>query len=96
MLEVLHIVVPVFALIALGYLSSISGFLNSNVGEGLADHFYALAKKLGLQTSLREMNIEESALEDLASQAMDQQRLLINNPREVDYEAALNLYQEAF
>src|SRR5690554_1673972 len=42
-----------------------------------------LSGELGLQTRLRDMNISEDALPRLASEAMLQQRLLINNPREV-------------
>lgn len=67
-----------------------------NIGQVLADHFLGLAQELGLQTRLRDMQIEESALTSLATQAMDQQRLLINNPREVNFENALGLYQQAF
>lgn len=67
-----------------------------SVGDALADHFYQLAERLGLQTSLQQMEIADSALEHLASQAMEQQRLLINNPREVAYEDALAIYQQAY
>ena len=69
---------------------------DSNIGEIMADYFYRLAEELGLQTTLREMQITENALPDLANQAMDQQRLLINNPREVSYDDALAIYQQAY
>lgn len=65
------------------------------VGDAMAEHFDQLAERLGLQTRLRQMDIAESALEDLATQAMDQQRLLINNPREVSYDNALAIYRQA-
>ncbi len=68
----------------------------NNVGENLANYFYNMAKDLGLQTSLAEMGIEESALSDLATQSQDQQRLLINNPREVNFDDALKIYQAAY
>lgn len=68
----------------------------SNVGEVLAKHFADLAKQCGLQTSLREMQIPGDDLPKLAGLAMEQQRLLINNPRDVEYDDALNLYQAAF
>lgn len=64
--------------------------------EQLADHFLQLAQRLGLQTTLREMNIEETALDNLAAQAMLQQRLLVNNPREVLESDARAIYQRAF
>jgi alcohol dehydrogenase len=62
----------------------------------LADHFEAMAKKFGLQTQLSQLNIPEDGLPELASQAMQQQRLLVNNPKEVLYEDALNIYHQAY
>jgi len=64
--------------------------------EILADHFLSLAADLGLQTTLREMNIPESDLPKLAEDSMLQQRLLVNNPRELDLEDALGIYQQAY
>lgn len=64
--------------------------------ELLADHFLMLADNLGLQTTLQQMNIDKADLPMLAGQAMQQQRLLINNPREVSFEDALAIYQQAF
>ena len=64
--------------------------------ELLADHFLALASDLGLQTTLREMNIPEDDLQKLAEESMLQQRLLVNNPREVTFEDALGIYQQAY
>jgi len=64
--------------------------------EMLADHFLSLAADLGLQTTLREMNIPESDLPKLAEDSMLQQRLLVNNPRELDLEDALGIYQQAY
>lgn len=66
------------------------------VVEALAQYFLNLAEELGVQTRLRQMGIEQSALADLADQAMLQQRLLINNPREVTYDDALAIYQAAY
>jgi alcohol dehydrogenase len=66
------------------------------VSEMLAEHFLALAADLGLQTRLRDMNIAEQDLPMLAEQAMLQQRLLINNPRDVSYDDALAIYQQAY
>lgn len=66
------------------------------LSDMLAEHFLTLAGDLGLQTSLREMNIPESDLPMLAEQAMLQQRLLINNPREVSFDDALAIYQQAY
>jgi alcohol dehydrogenase class IV len=45
---------------------------------------------------LSQMNIAESDLPKLAEEAMLQQRLLINNPRELSLDDALSIYQQAF
>jgi len=66
------------------------------ITEMLADYFLNLAKDLGLQTKLRQMNILESDLQMLAEQSMLQQRLLINNPREVSLDDSLQIYRQAF
>jgi alcohol dehydrogenase class IV len=66
------------------------------VSEILAEHFLQLAADLGLQTQLSQMNIAESDLPKLAEEAMLQQRLLINNPRELSLDDALSIYQQAF
>ena len=66
------------------------------VSEILAEHFLQLAAELGLQTQLSQMNIAESDLPKLAEEAMLQQRLLINNPRELSLDDVLSIYQQAF
>jgi alcohol dehydrogenase len=65
------------------------------VTELLATYFLQLAEDLGLPTTLRQMSIDESDLPMLAEQAMLQQRLLINNPRDVSFDDALAIYQQA-
>ena len=67
-----------------------------DISELLAEHFLQLAADLGLQTQLRQMNIAETDLPKLAEEAMLQQRLLINNPRELHLDDALSIYQQAF
>jgi alcohol dehydrogenase len=66
------------------------------VTQILADYFLSLADDLGLQTTLRQMNIPETDLSMLAQEAMQQQRLLINNPRELALDDALAIYRQAF
>ena len=66
------------------------------VTELLATYFLQLAEDLGLPTTLRQMDIDEADLPMLAEQAMLQQRLLINNPRDVSFDDALAIYQQAF
>ncbi|MBD0413491.1 iron-containing alcohol dehydrogenase [Tianweitania sp. Rool2] len=56
----------------------------------------ALSKKLGMQTRLREVGIGEEHLAKMASDAMKQQRLLVNNPRDVSEADALAIYKAAW
>ncbi|MEX0386750.1 iron-containing alcohol dehydrogenase [Spiribacter onubensis] len=56
----------------------------------------ALSRRCGLQQTLREMDIPESVLPQLASDVMNQTRLLVNNPREVTEADALAIYQAAY
>jgi len=68
----------------------------NSASDQLADYFFNLSGELGLQTTLSEMNIPESALTTLAEQAMLQERLLINNPRSVSFDQALEIYYQAY
>ena len=63
---------------------------------GLIDWFKTLIDDSGLPATLAQAKIPEKDLPMLAKDAMFQQRLLINNPREVDEATALRLYQEAW
>lgn len=55
-----------------------------------------LSKTLGMPTRLRDVDIPESALSKMASDAMLQQRLLVNNPRHVSEADALAIYRAAW
>ena len=69
---------------------------DSAASLALVEYFEELPKRLRLQVSLREMNIPYEDLPRLAAEAMLQQRLLINNPRELKLENALEIYKRAF
>ena len=60
------------------------------------DKLENLSKKLGLQQKLREVDIPKDACKKMAKDAMKQTRLLVNNPREVTENDALNIYQSAW
>jgi len=60
--------------------------------EGMA----ALSRACGLQQNLRDMGVKKEALPMLARDAMNQTRLLVNNPRPVDEAAALKIYEAAW
>lgn len=54
-----------------------------------------LTSKIGLQTRLSDVGITEDNLPKLAQSAMQQTRLLVNNPREVTEAAVLEIYKAA-
>ncbi len=54
------------------------------------------SQRSGLPTCLRDAGVAESMLPQLAAEAMLQQRLLVNNPREMTEAHALALYQVAY
>jgi len=55
-----------------------------------------LIADVALPATLRQAGIRDSDLELLASDAMQQQRLLINNPRDVTFADALEIYRAAY
>ncbi len=63
------------------------------VAEALIDRLAALNKELGLQSGLRGVGIAEQDIDKLASDAMNQTRLLVNNPRTVTLEDAKSIYR---
>lgn len=60
------------------------------------DHFDNHLKRSGLVLKLAELGIPHHALEQLATDAMQQTRLLQNNPRELNFADALTMYQNIY
>lgn len=60
------------------------------------DHMEGHLKRSGLAMKLNQLNIDEQMLPRLAEDAMLQTRLLQNNPREMFFEDALNIYQAIY
>ncbi len=60
------------------------------------DRLAALSEKLGLETGLRQVGVGEDDLARMAADAMKQQRLLVNNPREMSETDALSIYKAAW
>jgi alcohol dehydrogenase class IV len=56
----------------------------------------SLSKRVGLQGRLREVGIGQQHLGKMASDAMKQTRLLVNNPRELGEADALAIYRAAW
>ena len=55
-----------------------------------------LSQACGLEQGLREMGIAREVLPKLARDAMNQTRLLVNNPRPVDEASAMQIYEAAW
>ena len=67
-----------------------------NVCDKLADFFVSLSRRCGLPTTLKAMDIPYDDLPNLANEAILQQRLLVNNPRPVERDDALEIYKRAY
>ena len=72
-------------------------FVAGRSGAGaLIDEMESIIVDTGLPATLAEANVPASALDMLADDAMLQQRLLVNNPREVKHADALAIYRAAY
>lgn len=73
----------------------LAGKSEADRAQGMAEGFLKLGPELGMQSKLAEVGVSHNNLPTLAEDAMKQERLLINNPREMTYEAALDIYTRA-
>lgn len=64
--------------------------------EAFIAHLVSLARDAGLPANLQAVGIDVGDLAGLAADAMKQERLLINNPCEIDEGSALEIYRRAF
>ncbi len=67
-------------------------FLCNNFIDGLE----RLCKELNLPYKLRDLEIPEEACKLMASEAMKQTRLLVNNPRKIEESDAFNIYKSVW
>ncbi|MFW8590826.1 iron-containing alcohol dehydrogenase [Glaciecola sp. 2405UD65-10] len=74
--------------------ASVSNPLSTS--EDLAQYFEELLKICGLPTSLKALQIPKKDLTVLAQDAMLQERLLVNNPKHMHFDDALNIYEQAY
>ena len=73
----------------------LAGKSEAEACKGMVEGFKAMGPELGMQSKLAEVGVNHNHLPMLAEDAMKQQRLLVNNPREMTYEAALDIYTQA-
>lgn len=64
--------------------------------EKFVEKMEALCETVGVRKKLRDFGIDEKDTVRLAEDAMLQTRLLVNNPRDVTYEDALRIYEQAW
>ena len=69
---------------------------DQSYNQAFVEELAALSQRCGLQQQLREVGIGEGDLPMMARDAMNQTRLLVNNPRPVDEAAALSIYKAAW
>nr|WP_321445516.1 iron-containing alcohol dehydrogenase [uncultured Cohaesibacter sp.] len=74
----------------------LSRFEGQERAAAFCDRLAELTTECGLPTNLRAMNVPEDMLPKLASDAMNQTRLLVNNPRPMEEADALAIYRAAY
>jgi len=84
-----------YASLAQLLLPSVTGSAEARAARFI-DHIDALVAQTGLSMRLRDHQVAHEMLERLAADAMQQQRLLVNNPRVVTQADALAIYQAAY
>ncbi|MEP4892371.1 MAG: iron-containing alcohol dehydrogenase [Aliiglaciecola sp.] len=98
--HVLRFNAPIAADLYAALLPSISAGKITDLGSKGCNLFIEfmddLITDVGLPKNLQAMNIPQEDLGKLADEAMLQQRLLVNNPREVTREDALDIYKSAY
>ncbi|MEE9347513.1 MAG: iron-containing alcohol dehydrogenase [Robiginitomaculum sp.] len=62
-------------------------------GTALIDEMERIKQATDVPQTLSEVNVPENAIEMMAKDAMTKSRLLVNNPREMTYDAAVKIYQ---
>ena len=69
---------------------------SQSICDDFINHLQQLSSKLGLPQRLRDVNIPQNACKKMAQEAMKQTRLLVNNPRQITEEDAINIYKSAW
>ena len=85
-----------FAMVGLLMDPALSGNSQESLALASVDMVKALAEKVGIPQHLRDLDIPESAITDMANMAMTVARPLANNPEPVSKEQAIGIYKKAF
>ena len=73
----------------------LTGQSPKQIGDAMVENFITLGPDLGMEENLRAVGVSHNNLPTLAEDAMKQTRLLVNNPRDMTYDAALKIYEKA-
>ncbi len=76
--------------------AALAPILGGTDGESLVSALESIIRDTGLPATLSQAEVTEADLPMLAEDAMQQQRLLVNNPREVTQDDALEIYRAAY
>jgi alcohol dehydrogenase class IV len=85
-----------YAPLAEAILPEKSGCSSAEASRFFVQEMKNLGAEVGLPLRLRDANVPESALADMAADAIKIERLLRNNPRVVTLDDVLNLYRQAW
>ena len=67
-----------------------------DISTKFIENLSKLSSNLGLEQRLRDVGIPENACESMTKDAMQQTRLLINNPKEITENDAYDIYKSAW
>ncbi|MGE5650034.1 iron-containing alcohol dehydrogenase [Noviherbaspirillum sp. UKPF54] len=87
---------PLYAELARAMLPGRSFANDAEATGAFIDAIRTLVAEMPFEQDLKSAGVPESDLEMLARDAMNVQRLLVNNPRDVSYEDALAIYRAAY
>jgi len=85
-----------YANIAVALGEHIEGLSGAEAAERSVKAVVQLSKDIGIISRMRDLNIPEDALDDMAAGAMKVTRLLNNNPREITINDAKQIYKNAY
>jgi alcohol dehydrogenase class IV len=85
---------PKFRRIAEAMGEDVSGLNQREAGFKAIDAIFQLAKDVQIPLHLKDLNIPESSIPEMAADAVKWSRLLTNNPRQMTLEEATGIYRE--
>ena len=85
----------IYSEIAYCVFPNLKGNSSQDIAQEFVEKLSELSKRCGLQQKLSEVGIKSNSLNMLAREAMNQTRLLVNNPRDLNEKDAFHIYKAA-